>query len=256
VEGHHPSRFSVAQNAQLLLHHSRRKPALSCRADATSNEPLSRLGRQRGGLPISLHIPSALPVAQRHVAQGAQRVAEQAIRVVTDAAWQAEQAARLAKAAERGARRGSRVAASFGVLAVSFGIAAVAASHINTRTNAEMASVAAALRRLDATQRQISDRLTALRAPPATQAALVAPTSGGSLMPAAPAASPAGTVPVAPIGPALPVAIKPLPPVTRSVPLEPTRRQPPHEGPVQRARLNRISPSSVEMAGAAGGNAG
>lgn len=214
------------------------------------------VGRQPVGLPISLRIPSALPVAQGHVAQGVQLVAEQSIRVVTDAAWQAEQAARLAEAARGRARRGTLVATSFGALALLFGVAVVAASHINTRTNAEMASVAAALRRLDATQRQISDRLTALRASSATQAALIKPTSRGSIMPVAPAAATPVTVPVVPIGPAVPVAIKPLPPVTWSVPHQPTRQRPPHGGPVQPARLNRIAPSSVEIARAAARTAG
>jgi hypothetical protein len=250
-------RLSVARNAELLLNHSRRNPALICRAGAKSNEPGSELARRGGGgLPISLHIPSALPVARKQVAQGAQQVAEHAIQVVTDAAWQAEQGARLAEAARRGARRSTLVAMCFGALALLFGISVVTASHINTRTNAEMASVATALRQLDATQHQINDRLTALQASSATQAALVAPTSRGSVMPAAPAAAPPVALPVAPIGPAVPVATKPLPPVTWSVPNKARRRVPPSDLPAQRARVIRIAPSRLAVAGATSGTAG
>lgn len=252
LAAYQPLRLTVARNAALLLNHSRRNPALICRAGANRAEPGSGLTGRAGGLPISLHVRSALPVAPGHVAQGVQQVAEHAIRVVTDAAYQAEQAARLAEAARRGARRTTLVAVSFGASAVLFGIAVVAARHIDTRTNAEMASVAAALHQLDATQRQINDRLTALQASPATQAALVAPTEQGSVLPAAPAAAP----PVAPIGPAVPVATKPLPPVTWSTPNKATRRLPPNDLPAQRARLMRTAPSTVEMARATSGTAG
>ncbi len=249
-------RLSVVRNAELLLNHSRRNPALICRAGAKSYEPRSEPAGRAGGLAISLHAPSALPVAQGQPVQGVQQVAEHAIRVLTDAAWQAEQAARLAAAAGGGARRSTLVTMSFGALAVLFGIAVVAASHINTRTNAEMASVATALRQLDATQHQINDRLTALRASPPTQAALVAPTSRSSVILAAPAAAPLVAVPVAPIGPAVPVATKPLPPVTWSVPNKATRRLPPSEPPAQRAELIWAAPSKLAMAGAASGTAG
>jgi len=211
VAGHHPLRLSVARNAQLLLHHSRRNPGLTSRAGADSNEPLPTLARRASALPVSLHVRSALPVAQGQIAQGVQHVAEHAVRVVTDAAWQAEQAAQLAEAVGRGARRGNLVAMSLSALAILLGIAVVAASQINTRTNAEMASVAAALRQLNATQRQINDRLLAQQG---SQAALVAPTSPGSTVPAAPAAAPPVMLPVAPLGPAVPVSIKPLPPLT------------------------------------------
>jgi len=246
-------RLSVARNAQLLLHHSRRNPGLTCRSEANSNDPIPVLARRAGGLPASLHVPSALPVVQGQIAQGVQHVAEHAVRVITDAAWQAEQAAQLAEAVGRGARRGNLVAMSLGALAILLGIAVVAASHINTRTNAEMASVAAALRQLNATQREINDRLTAQQA---SQAALVAPTSQGSIMPVAPAAAPPVMVPVAPLGPAVPVDIKPLPPVTWSAPTETTRRLSPHDAPVQRSRLNRNPPSNVTMSEAASGTAG
>jgi len=249
VAGHHPPRLSVARNAQFLLHHSRRNPGLTCRTGANSNDPLPVLARRAGGLPVSLRARSGLPVAQGQIAQGVQHVAEHAVRVVTDAAWQAEQAAQLAEAVGRGARRGNLVAMCLGALAVLLGVAVLAASQINTRTNAEMASVAAALRQLNATQRQINERLTA-------QAALVAPTSQGSIMPVAPAAAPPAMVPVAPLGPAVPVDIKPLPPVTWSAPTETTRRLPPHDPPVQRSQLNRKPPSNVTMSEAASRTAG
>ena len=211
MAGHHPLRLSVARNAQLLLHHSRRNPRLTSRADANSNEPLPALARRAGALPVSLHARSSLPVSHAEISQDVQHVTEHAVRVVTDAAWQSEQAAQLAEAVGRGARRGNLVAMSLGALAILLGIAVVAASHINTRTNAEMASVAAALRQLNATQRQINDRLTAQQG---SQAALVAPTSQGPIMPETPAAAPPVMQPVAPLGPAVPVSVKPLPPLT------------------------------------------
>ena len=240
MAGHHPSRLSVARNAQILLHHSRRNPALTCRAGANS-------------LPVSLQVRSSLPVARGQVAQGVQHVAEHAVRVVTDAAWQAEQAARLAEAVGRGARRGNLVAMSLGALAVLLGIAVVAAGRITMRTDAEMASVAAALRQLNATQRQINDRLTAQQA---SQAALAGPTSQGSILPVAPAATAPVMVPVAPLGPAVPVPIKPLPPLTWSTPNEPMRRLQADDWPARRPRLNREAPSNVATSEAAPGTAG
>jgi hypothetical protein len=163
-------------------------------------------------------------------------------------ACQAEQAARLADEARRSARRGKLVATSFGAFAALFGIALVAISHINTRTNADMASIAAALSRLGGTQRQIDDRLTALHASSATQATLLAPGSPAPVMPVSPVAAPPVMTPVAPLGPALPVAIKPLPPVTWSIQEESERRQPPHHAPVQRARLDASKLTIVKAA--------
>jgi hypothetical protein len=250
-------RLSVSRNAQLLLDHARRNPALSCRTAANSNEPPSGFVRHAGVLPISLHIPSVLPATPGNIAQDVQRVAEHAIRVVTDVACQAEQAARLADEARRSARRGRLIATSFGAFAALFGIAVVAASHINTRINDEMASVATSLRQLDATQRQINDRLTAMHASPATQATLVAPGSAAAAgMPVSPVAAPPVVAPVAPIGPALPVGIKPLPPVTWSVPGESGQRQPTGHPSVQPARLGRIAPSRVVTVKAAAETAG
>jgi hypothetical protein len=256
VAGHHPPRLSVSRNAQLLLHHARRNPALSCRTAANSNGSPSGLMRRTGSLPISLQVSAALPVAAGPVAHGVQRVAEHAIRVATDVACQAEQAARLADEARRSAHRGKLVAASFGAVAALFGIAVVAGSHINMRTDAEMATVANALRQLDATEHQINDQLTALHASSATQATLVAPGGPTPVMPISPVAAPPVTAPVAPIGPALPVAIKPLPPVTWSVPGGSAQRQRAHHAPVQRARLDRTAPSKVMMAKAAAETAG
>ena len=234
-----------------MLHHSRRNPGLTWRAGVNSNAPLPVLARRAGALPVSLQVPSALPVGQGQIPQDVQHVAEHAVRIVADAAWQAEQAAQLAEAVGRGARRGNLVAMSLGALAILLGIAVAAASHIDTSTNAEMASVAAALRQLNATQRQINDRLTAQQG---SQAALVAPTGQGSIMPAAPAAGPA--VMLAPLGPAVPVSIKPLPPVTWSAPNEPTRRLLPHGPPVQSSRLNGNAPSNLAISEAASGPAG
>lgn len=257
MAGHHPLRPSVSRNAQLLLHHARRNPALSCRTAANSNEQPFGLVRRAGVLPISLHMLSALPAAQPHVAQGVQRVAEYGIRIVTDVACQAEQAARLASEARRSARRGKTVAASFGVFAAVFGIAVVvAASHIDRRTNADMASVSTALRQLYATQRQINDRLTALDPSSATQAALVAPSGPAPVMPVSPVTAPPVTAPVTPIGPALPVAIKPLPPVTWPIPGASGPRQPPRGARLQRARLDPTVRSKVVTAKAAAETAG
>jgi hypothetical protein len=256
VAGHHPSRLSVSRNAQLLLLHARHNPALSCRGATNSNELPGAFVRRTGSLPISLQIPSALPLAQGHVAQGVQRVAEHAIRVVTDVACQAEHAARLADEAKRSARRGRLVATSFGAFAALFGIAVVAANHLDTGTSADIASVATALIRLDATQRQINDRLTALHASASTEATLVAPGSPTPVMPLSPVAAPPVAVPVAPIGPALPVAIKPLPPVTWSIQEESGRRQPPHHAAVQRVRLDPTVPSKVMLAKSATESAG
>ncbi len=247
MAGHHPLRLSVSRDAQLLLHHAKRNPALSCRTAANGNELPSGFVRRAGPLPISLHMPSALPVAHGHAAQGVQRVAEHAIRVVTDVACQAEQAARLADEARHSARRGKLVATSLGAFAALLGIAVVAASHINTRTNVEMASIATALRQLDATQRQINDRLTALHASSATPATLVMPGSPAPVIPVSPVAAPPVTARVAPIGPALPVAIKPLPPVTWSIPRQSGRQQPLRGSPIQRARLDRTVPSKVVL---------
>lgn len=252
VAGHHPVRPSVARTALSLLQHARRNPTLSCRADADSNEPVSGPALRAGGLPISLRIRSALPVAHGNAAQGAQQVAEHAIRVVMDAAWQAEHAAQIAEAVARGARRRTLLVASFGALGVLFGIAVVAASRITTRINADMASVAAAMHRLDATQRQINDRLTTLQASSARQAALDEPTNRGPIIPVAPSAA----APVAPTGPALPGAIKPLPALTSSVPDRSTRRQSADRTSVQRARLDRTAPSPVAMATMAAGSGG
>ncbi len=246
----------MSRNAQLLLHHARRNPALSCRAAANSNERPSGSVRRTGTLPISLQMPSALPVAQGYAMQSVQRVAEHAIRVVTDVACQAEQAARLADEAKRSARRGKLIATSFGAFAALLGIALVAASHINSRTNADVASVAAALSRLDATQRQINDRLIELHDSATTQTTLLAPGSPAPAMPVSPVAAPTVAAPVAPIGPALPVAIKPLPPVTWSIREESGRRQPPRHAPVQRARLDSTALSKVMTATAAADTAG
>ena len=242
MAGPHPLRLPVARNAQLLLHHSRRNPALTGRASGNTHGPLPVLARRAGGLPVSLHVPRGLPVVQGQTAQSVQRVAEHVVRVVTDAAWQAEEAAQFAEAAGRGARRGNLVATSLGAFVILLGIAVLAARHINTRTNVEMTSVAAALRQLNATQREINDRLNAQQAP---QAALVAPTGQGSIMPVAPTAVPPVTVPVAPIGPAVPVDIKPLPPVTWSAPNEATHPVPPNDLPVQRSRFIRNAPSNL-----------
>lgn len=238
-------RHSVAQTAQLLLHHTRCSPALSCRADANRDEARPAPARRPGPPLTSLPMPAALPIARRHVAQSMQQVAERAIRVVTDAAWQAEKAAELAEADRRGARRGALLATCFGTLAVLAGIAVLAAVRLNMRTNAEMASIAAALSQLQMTQRQINDRLTALQASSTTQAA---PGSRGSIRPVAPATTSPVTLPLAPIGHALPVGNKPLPPFAQSVPNGSVWPQPHHAARDEPRRLDRIAPQSVAVA--------
>jgi hypothetical protein len=178
-------------------------------------------------------------------ARDLRRAADGAVRVVREAAGQAEEAARLAGQAGRTARRGTLAAAGFGTLAALLCVAVAAASHINAQANAEATKVSAALTKLNNTQHQIDDRVEALHAHAVTQAALVTP---GDRVPLAPPATASGSMPR--IVPAVPVAIKPLPPVTWSVPSRQTLSR--DGASAERVRADTGVSSSVAMAATPG----
>jgi hypothetical protein len=129
------------------------------------------------------------------------------------------------------------------MLAALFCIAVVAASDINTQTNAEAAKVNVALANLNSTQHQIDARVEALHTHAVTQPARVAP--AGSTPVARPAAATASGV-MPQIAPAVPIAIKPLPPVTWSIPSRQTVPQ--DSAPTGRVRADSGAPSGTVIA--------
>lgn len=195
----------------LLL--ARDDPSLCCRSAANSNErppPAMTAGQKT---PRSLrNCAFGAPAEEvRHVAQGT-------MRIVGESARHAEEAARLAEEAARAARRGTLAAAGFGTLAAIFGLVIVTAGQINRHTTAEAVQVNAALVKLGDTQQNIDRHLTALHAREASPAALITP-SGTLAAPLQAETVPAALPSIAPAGR---VAIKPLPPVTWSIPRHPT----------------------------------
>jgi hypothetical protein len=252
VTGHDSARLSVAQLAHVLVRHAVRDPSLRCRSAANSNEQRQAAGLNRSALPISLRTsPLATPALAVSYSEGMRRTADDTLRMVREAAGQAEEAAALADAAGRTARRGTLTAAGFGTLAALFCIAVVAASHINTQANAEAAKVSIALATLDNTQHRIDARLEALHAHAVTQAALVTP---GDRTPIAPplATTASGVMPR--IAPVVPVAIKPLPPVTWSIPGR--RTFPQDTTPAERVRADSGASPNMAVAEASEGKSG
>lgn len=179
------------------------------------------------------------------------RAADATLQLVRNSAEQAEQTANLADAAGRAARRGTLMAVGVGTLTALFCITVVAAGRINMQANADLTKVQTALAKLHDTQHQIDGRLTTLQARRLTETALAAP---GNTTPIEQSSAASTTVVVPRSVPAVPVATRPMPPVTWSGPVgQPVTR---YSATIERIRSKRDTSPGVTMAEALVGKSG